>query len=121
MSSDPVTHKLVSFAAISLAIKKKDVFLSTWIEKAAWVCGEKVGAKKKQKKPTVPKKIYKKFLYTELFNQKVRGGDSGSSDKALLSGIQNGPSTYSQHLETESSTEKTSLGITTESVWERVV
>lgn len=91
MSSDPVTHKLVSFAAISLAIKK-DVFLCTWIKKAAWgsVIGGLLVVTKREQKIAAPKKqktkqIYKRLLYTQLFNQKVRGGDSGSSGRSSAS------------------------------------
>lgn len=70
--------------------KKKDVFLSTWIKKAAWasiIAGLLVVAKREQKMaaPRPPKKkknIYKRLLYTQLFNQKVRGDDSGSSGQS---------------------------------------
>lgn len=46
-------------------------------------CGGKEGAKNGCPPPPQKKKnIYKRLLYTQLFNQKVRGGDSGSSGQS---------------------------------------
>lgn len=75
---------------------KKAVFLSTWIKKAAWVSviGGLLVVIKREQKMAVPKKIYKRLLYTQLFNQKVRGGDSGSSGQSSA----NWDPEWSEHL-----------------------
>lgn len=67
-------------------------------------------------KQTKKKRFTKDYCTLSYLIRKYEEAAEGVADKALLIRIQNGPSTDSQHLETESSTDKTSLGITTDSV-----